>query len=150
MGGDCVDVSMWLGWVQWRAGSDTTQNSRLTCLLCGASRTGLPPSLALSRSPSACLPNIRFALTPHFSNLSGCLPSAAGASLSARPFHHRRLWFGTLTCLTTPNLRQPRRKEVQWLGPCLLISALLFFFLLFPRSWPVGCEGGSRSERPVK
>lgn len=59
MGGDCVDVSVWLGWV-WLGwvgrgvggGSDTTQNSRLTCLLCGASRTGLPPCLALSLSRS--------------------------------------------------------------------------------------------------
>lgn len=42
----------WGGWGGVGGGSDTTQNSRLTCLLCGASRTGLPPSLSRSLAPS--------------------------------------------------------------------------------------------------
>lgn len=41
----------WGGWGGVGGGSDTTQNSRLTCLLCGASRTGLPPSLSRSLPP---------------------------------------------------------------------------------------------------
>lgn len=48
MEGDCVDVSV-CGWGgRWEVGSDTTQNSHLKCLLCGASRTGLPASLCPS------------------------------------------------------------------------------------------------------
>lgn len=55
MGGDCVHVSpRW--W--WESGGgvvsgDTTQNSHLTCLLCGASRTDLSPSLPLRAWPTS-------------------------------------------------------------------------------------------------
>lgn len=143
MGGDCVDVSVWLGWGR-SEGVVVTQPKIAVSYVCYvelAGRASLPPSLP----PSVCLANIRFAFNPHFSNLNGCLPSAAAVFLSGRPPHHHCLRSATLTCLmTTPDLRRPGMKSSSATLALFthLCTSFFFFFLLFPGVWLVGCEEG--------
>lgn len=152
MGGDCVDVSVWLGWVWlgWvgRGGGVVVTQPKIAvshvCYVELAGRVSLSRSLA---------PSLRVSGQHQVRSHPSFLQFERLFTVCSRRFPQRPSFSSPPSLVWHFDvLDDDSQLETAQKGAGSVTRALFTHLssLLFPPSWPVGCEGGSRSERPVK